>query len=88
MREFEIKPSLYKKMLKLFSKDKITHEYLLKKIDEILNSSDLNQYKNLKAPMSEFKRVHIGSFVLIFKYDVKLDYVSFMDFKHHDEAYV
>lgn len=41
MREFEIKPSLYKKLVKLSKKDKKGYESVMKKIDEVINSGDI-----------------------------------------------
>ena len=42
-----------------------------KKISEIVaNTPDtINRYKNLRHDLKEFKRVHIGHFVLSFKVD-------------------
>jgi hypothetical protein len=48
MREFEIKPGLYKKLVKLSKKDKNSYEAVMKKIKEVLNSSDVEHYKNLR----------------------------------------
>ena len=87
MREFEIKPELQKKLVKLFKKDTITYERLMKKIEEVVSSDDVEHYKNLRYDMKESKRVHIGSFVLIFSYDPSRNFVSFEDFDHHDNIY-
>lgn len=87
MRDFEIKPNLDKKMLKLFKKDRITYEKLMKKIEEIIMSIDVDHYKNLRNDMSTSKRVHIGHFVLVFSYDKRNDFLSFEDFEHHDKIY-
>ena len=87
MREFEVKPELDKKLIKLSKRDKSTYETVIKKIEEILNSVKVEHYKNLSYDMKEFKRVHIGSFVLVFSYDKKKNFISFEDFKHHDDVY-
>ncbi len=87
MREFEIKPELDKKLIKLFKKDKIRYESLMNKIDEILCSDDIEHYKNLRYDMKDSKRVHIGHFVLVFSYDKANDFVSFEDYDHHDNIY-
>ncbi len=86
MRDFEIKPELEKKLIKISKKDKQRYERILKKIEEI-TTSDVNHYKNLRNNMKESKRVHIGSFVLVFSYDASKDFVSFEDFDHHDNIY-
>ena len=87
MREFEIKPELEKKLVKLFKKDKSSYEKVLRKINEIINSVDIEHYKNLRYDMKESKRVHIGHFVLVFSYDKGKDLVSFEDYDHHDNIY-
>lgn len=35
--------------------------------------------------MKGLRRAHVGSFVIIFK--IEGEYVRFVTFKHHDEAY-
>jgi len=89
MRNFEIEEKLKKILKKLYKKDKLKYEIIQKKINEILTISDVEHYKNLKAPLQGFKRVHIDkSFVLTFKYNKSNDKVIFYDFDHHDNVYV
>lgn len=88
MHEFEIKPELEKKLVKLCKKDKPTYEKIMKKIYEIINSQDIEHYKNLRYDMKESKRVHIGHFVLVFSFDKSKNLVSFEDYDHHDNIYV
>lgn len=87
MREFEIKPELYKKLVKLSKKDKRAYEAVMEKIDEVANSYDVEHYKNLRYNMKDSKRVHIGHFVLVFSYVKSKDFVSFEDYDHHDKIY-
>jgi len=87
MREFEIKPELDRKLIKLSKKDNIRYEAVMKKIDEVLNSGNIEHYKNLRYDMKESKRVQIGHFVLVFNYDKADDFVSFEDYDHHDNIY-
>jgi len=87
MREFEIKPVLEKILKKLFNKDRNLHEQVMKKIEEVTSSYNVEHYKNLRYDMKDSKRVHIGHFVLVFSYDKKTDFVSFEDFDHHDTIY-
>ena len=87
MREFEIKPELNKKLVKLSKKDKNMFEAVMKKIEEVVSSGDIEHYKNLRYDMKESKRVHIGHFVLVFGYDKAKDFVSFEDYDHHDNIY-
>ena len=87
MREFEIKPELDNKLIKIAKRDKSLYEAITKKINEILNSNDVEHYKNLRYNMKDSKRVHIGHFVLVFSYDKLKDFVSFEDLDHHDNVY-
>ncbi len=87
MREFEIKPDLGKKLVKLSKKDKVSYEAVMNKIQEVVVSSDIEHYKNLRYDMKDSKRVHIGHFVLVFSYDKAKDFVSFEDYDHHDNIY-
>ena len=72
---------------KLHKKDKQLCENLLNKMDEILNNPDIEHYKNLMYDLKEFKRAHVGSFVLIFRYEKQNDFIYFTDFDHHDVIY-
>jgi mRNA-degrading endonuclease RelE of RelBE toxin-antitoxin system len=88
MRKFSIEVSLKKTISKIFKKDKIMYQILMKKMDEILTCQDVNHCKNLKKPLEDFKRVHIkSSFVLLFKYIQSEDKIVFYDLDHHDKIY-
>ena len=88
MRKFSIEDSLKKAISKIYKKDKVMHESLMSKMEEILTCKDDNHYKNLKRPLQDYKRVHIkGSFVLLFKYIQSEDRVVFFDLDHHDNVY-
>ena len=87
MREFEIKPELERILKKLFKKDKSMYEQIMKKIEEVVDSYDVEHYKNLRYNMKDSKRVHIGNFVLVFNYNKQLNFVSFEYFDHHDNIY-
>jgi YafQ family addiction module toxin component len=87
MREFEIKPDLFKKLKKLSKKGRVAYEAVMKKIEEITGSGNIEHYENLHYKMKEFKEVHIGHFVLVFSYDKTNDFVSFEDYDHHDKIF-
>jgi len=74
-------------LTKLQKKDKSLYEQVMKKIEEIINSSDIEHYKNLRYNLKEFKRAQIGHFVLAFKFDKTNDIILFSDFDHHDNIY-
>ena len=87
-------PRLFKKsknfdriLDKLYKKDRQLYENLLNKMDEILNIPDVEHYKNLRHDLKEYKRVQIGHFVLVFKYDKTNDLIYFDDFDNHDKIY-
>ncbi len=74
-------------LAKLQKKDRQLYENLLNKMNEVLNSADIEHYKNLRYDMKEFKRVHVGHFVLVFKFDKINNLILFSDFDHHDKIY-
>lgn len=83
----EIIPSLQKIFNKLSRKDKKLYEQVLKKIEEVISSEDIEHYKNLKYDLKDKKRVHVGSFVLVFSFIKDEHKVKFLDFDHHDNIY-
>lgn len=87
MRKVQIKQELQKRLIKLSKKDNSTYNSIMKKIDEVADSSEIEHYKNLRYEMKEYKRVHIGHFVLIFKYDKLNNILLFEDYQHHDKIY-
>ena len=86
MHDFVIVFSLEKKLKKLKSKDPLSFARVRTKIHEII-SSDVSRYKNLRYSLKDCKRVHIGSYVLIFSYDAEENLVTFYDYEHHDTVY-
>jgi len=74
-------------LTKLQKKDKQTYENLLNKMNEIINNADIEHYKNLRYDLKEFKRVHIGHFVLVFKFEKNDNLILFSDFDNHDNIY-
>ncbi|MEA3379022.1 MAG: hypothetical protein U9Q69_05305 [Nanoarchaeota archaeon] len=77
-----------KKSLKILKrKDKSTFIALDKKMRQIVSCDNLAivHFKNLRHDSSEYRRIQVGSFVLIFK--VKGDTIIFEKFTHHDRAY-
>lgn len=87
MREFEVKLELNRKLVKLSKKNKKLYEAVMKKIQEVVNSWDVEHYKNLRYDMKDSKRVHVGHFILVFNYNKINDFVSFEEFDHHDKIY-
>jgi YafQ family addiction module toxin component len=81
----EIEEEVYKAFKKLSKKDKKQLEAVNKKIDQIL--TDPLQFKPLRHPLEGLRRVHIGSFVLIYEVYKNSEIVRILKYKHHDEAY-
>ena len=87
MREFFLSKKLERTLKKLSKKDKLLFDRTYMKIDEIVKCYDVENYKNLKHPLQDYKRVHIGSFVLLFRYDKNKNILYFEDLDHHDFIY-
>ncbi|MEK6897543.1 MAG: addiction module toxin RelE [Nanoarchaeota archaeon] len=90
MFSFNLTDELKAIIEKLAKKDKKRIEIINKKIKQIINSDSISieHYKNLKHDLKDFKRVHIdSSFVLVFKVDIKNNFILFVDFDHHDRIY-
>jgi YafQ family addiction module toxin component len=90
MFDYNLSDNLKFKILKLRKKDIKKTIIINKKIKQVISCDDesINHYKNLKKPLNELKRVHIDkSFVLVFKVDIKNNFVLFVDFDHHDRIY-
>jgi YafQ family addiction module toxin component len=87
MYNFKKSKNLDRILLKLSKKDKDLFEQVIKKIEEVINSHNINHYKNLRHDLKDYKRVQVGSFVLVFKYNEKENLIYFIDFDHHDKIY-
>lgn len=85
LRQYKTSKEFDRILAKLQKKDKQLYENLFNKMKEVLNSTNIEHYKNLRYDMKEFKRVHIEHFVLVFKFDKTNDLVFFSDFDHHDK---
>ncbi len=85
MYNLELDEDVFKAFKKLAKKDKTQLEAIYKKIDQILTYP--LQFKPLKHPFEGLRRVHIGSFVLIYAVLEDSKTVRVVKYKHHDEAY-
>ena len=86
-RQYKTSKEFDRILNKLQKKDKQLYENLFNKMNEVLNSSDIEHYKNLRYNMKEFKRIHVRHFVLVFKFDKMNNLILFSDFDHHDKIY-
>jgi len=87
MYKFDVSANLQNILKKLSNRDVTTYNRILDKINEVTNSENVEHYKNLRADMKDSKRVQIGHFVLVFKYDKNTNRILFDDFDHHDTIY-
>lgn len=86
MYSLAIRPGLDKTLRKLIKKNRKQYEIIMKKAQEILINP--HRYKNLRAPLQHWKRVHIDRhFVLTFSMDEKTMTVILEDFDHHNNIY-
>lgn len=67
-------------------KDKVQLKAINKKIAQVLD--DPLQFKPLRHPLEGLRRVHVGSFVLVYEVIEESKTVRILAYKHHDQAYV
>ncbi len=87
MYNFQVSEHLQKILKKISKKDNDLYNQVLKKIDEVIHSENVEHYKSLRHNMKDSKRVHIGHFVLVFQYKKEENLIDFDDFDHHDNIY-
>ncbi|MEK6974359.1 MAG: type II toxin-antitoxin system mRNA interferase toxin, RelE/StbE family [Nanoarchaeota archaeon] len=68
---------------KLKKKDKVLFEQIQKKLIDIVENPE--HYKPLRNILAGYRRIHFGSFVLIYTIDGKVIRIISLD--HHDKAY-
>jgi len=83
--DLEIQENTLKTFQKLLKKDRKQWEALNSKIEQI--RAHPYQFKPLKHPMEGRRRVHIGSFVLIYRILEDSKTVRIVQYCHHDKAY-
>ena len=86
MYSISIRPELDRALGKLHRKNRTQFDIIMKKVEEIVQNP--HRYKNLRAPLQHWKRVHIdGHFVLTFSIDEETWTVRLEDYAHHDNIY-
>ena len=88
MFTYNISDILRTKLEKLGKKDKILVQIFYRKIREIINRDEktINAYKNLRAPLNQYKRIHLtGNYILLFAVDRK--HIVFVDIRHWDDVF-
>jgi YafQ family addiction module toxin component len=67
----------------LSRKDRAVLEQILSKVDEI--STRPEHYKPLRGPLKGYRRVHLGSRVLLYRFHQRTIYLERLE--HHDSVY-
>ena len=75
--------SQFDRDIKSLKRDRNILGRLEMKIKEILSNPE--HYKPLKNVLKGKRRVHIGSFVILF--EIEATHVIFLRFEHHDKVY-
>lgn len=79
------KPKVDEIFKKLAKKNPKQLEIITKKLQQILENP--HRFKPLSNIMKGFRRVHFGSFVLIYSIDEKNKVIILEDYDHHDKIY-
>jgi YafQ family addiction module toxin component len=82
----EVEEDVVRIFKKFGKKDRKQLGAVSKKIQQIVE--DPYQFKPLKHPLEGLRRVHIGSFVLVYEVVENLKKVRVLEYKHHDLAYL
>jgi YafQ family addiction module toxin component len=85
MYKLDIKPTADKAFKKLAKKDKEQLRRVNAKIQEILE--DPYRFKPMRFPLDGCRRVHVGSFVILYEIDESKSTVTILDYDHHDNIY-
>ncbi len=81
--QIEFSVQFEKSMKKLKKKDKVLFDQIQKKLIDLVQNPD--HYKPLKNILAGYRRIHFGSFVLIYK--IEGDIVRIISLDHHDQSY-
>ena len=79
----EFSAEFERSMKKLKKKDKTAFEQIQKKLIEIVQNPE--HYKPLKNVLAGYRRLHFGSFVLI--YTIESTTIRVISLDHHNRAY-
>lgn len=79
----EFSSQFEKSIKKLKKKDKIMFNQIQKKLIDIVQNPE--RYKTLGNVFAGYRRIHCGSFILIYK--IENNVVRIISLDHHDKAY-
>ena len=74
-------------VIRILFKDFFKDLFIENNWEEIINSVNVEHYKNLRHDMKDKKRVHVGHFVLVFRFMKSENKIILDDFDHHDTIY-
>jgi len=79
----EFSSTFEKSMKKLKKKDKVMYYQIQKKLIDLVENPD--HFKPLRNILAGYRRIHFGSFILIYKIDG--DIIRIISLDHHDKSY-
>jgi YafQ family addiction module toxin component len=85
MYALEVRGHVDEAFKKLAKKNPKQLETMTKKIGEILKNP--HRFKPLRFPLAGARRIHFGSYVLLYSIDEARKTVVLEDYAHHDEIY-
>ena len=85
MYALEIREHVDRTFRKLAKKNPNQLKVIGKKVQEILE--DPHRFKPMRFPLAGMRRVHFGSFVLMYHIDEQRKTVVIEDYEHHDTVY-
>lgn len=85
MYELEVRKHVDEILKKLSRKDPKQIAAIARKVEEILKNP--YRFKQLRFPLVGIRRVHLGSYVLLFSIDEARKTVVLEDYEHHDKVY-
>lgn len=83
MYQIEFSDEFDRSMQKLKKKDKVLFQQIQKKLIEIVENPE--HFKPLRNVLAGYRRIHFGSFVLI--YTLEGEMIRIISIDHHDKAY-
>ena len=85
MYSLEIREHVDRTFRKLAKKDSRQMRIIDRKGGEILE--DPHRFKPMHFPLAGMRRVHFGTFVLLYSIDEQRKTVVIEDYEHHDQVY-
>ena len=79
----EFSSTFEKSMKKLKKKDKVMYDQIQKKLIDLVENPD--HFKPLRNILAGYRRIHFGSFILIYKIDGSI--IKIISLDHHDKSY-